>query len=96
MAKGQSNKKLVRETIAGKPVDEISVQVEQRFNLLLKIMSWIVGISFVLIIILPNFDFPYLNVLVKIIFFLGIFNLLLFAFLEIFGASLKKLFSKMK
>jgi hypothetical protein len=95
MAKKQRNKKSNQETGFARPGEDISERIEKSYKLLLKIMSWIVGLSFVAIIILPNFNFPYLDILVKIIFYLGIFNLLLFAFLEIFGASLKQLLSKL-
>ena len=36
---------------------EFSDAVEEKFKLILRVMSWIVGVCFVLIIILPNFDF---------------------------------------
>ena len=73
---------------------EFSDTVEEKFKLILRIMSWIVGICFVLIIILPNFDFILVDILVKFIFFLGVFNLLLFGVLEMFSAGIKKYMSK--
>jgi len=48
-------------------------------------MSWIVGICFTLIIILPNFKFFMVGFLVKFVFYLGVLNLFLFAILEMFG-----------
>ena len=73
---------------------EFSDAVEDRFKLILRVMSWIVGVCFVLIIILPNFDYRLIDILVKAIFFLGVFNLILFGFLEMFGISVKKIISK--
>ena len=73
---------------------EFSDAVEEKFKLILRVMSWVVGVCFVLIIILPNFDFGLVDVLVKLIFFLGVFNLFMFAFLEIFGVNVKKFMSK--
>ena len=94
MAKKSKIKKMSRDPVTSRPNAEISQAVEDKFKLLLKIMSWIVGLSFITIIILPSFDFPYLDLIVKLIFYLGVFNLLLFAFLEMFGTGLKKLISK--
>ena len=73
---------------------EFSESAEHRFKAILKIMSWIVGICFLLIIILPNFDFLLVDEIVKFIFYLGVFNLLLFAVLEMFSHSIKMLISK--
>jgi uncharacterized membrane protein len=95
MSNKQKNKKLSTNAVAAKQEAEISEQVERRFSLLLKIMSWIIGISALAVVILPNFDLPYLAILVKIIFLLGVFNLLLFAFLELFGTAFKKKLSKL-
>lgn len=93
MAKKQKNKNLNTVKIPARHRPEISEQVERRFSVLLKIMSWIIGISALAVVILPNFQFPYLDTLIKIIFFLGLFNLLLFAFIELFGPAIKKMFS---
>ena len=94
MAK-RSKKRTV--SVSGQRVEskaEFSEAVEHRFKSILKIMSWIVGICFILIIILPNFDFLLVDEIVKFIFYLGVFNLLLFAVLEMFSHSIKKLISK--
>jgi hypothetical protein len=69
---------------------EFSDVVEERFKLILKVMSWVVGICFSLIIILPNFDFVLVDVIVKFVFFLGVFNLIMFGVLEMFGNSVKR------
>ena len=76
--------------------DIINPNIEYKFKLLLKIMSWIVGVSFVLIIILPLFDSSFVDGLVKILYFIGLINLLLFAILEFFGQNIKTLLSKNK
>ena len=64
--------------------------VEGRFKTLLRVMSWVVGICFALIIILPNFNFLYVDEIVKIVFFFGVFNLLMFGVMEMFGNSIKR------
>jgi hypothetical protein len=69
---------------------EFSDEVEERFKLILKVMSWIVGICFALIIILPNFDFVMVDGIVKFVFYLGVFNLIMFGVLEMFGNSVKR------
>jgi hypothetical protein len=84
--------------ITGNNTDNLSYEfsdtVEEKFKLILKVMSWVVGVCFVLIIILPNFDFSLVDILVKFIFFLGVFNLFMFAFLEMFAVNIKKFLSK--
>jgi len=73
---------------------EFSDSVEKKFKLILRIMSWVVGICFVLIIILPNFDFFLIDSIVKFVFFFGVFNLIMFGVLEMLGASVKRYISK--
>ncbi|TFG99946.1 MAG: hypothetical protein E4H13_08400 [Calditrichales bacterium] len=68
--------------------------VENRFKNILHVMSWIVGVSFILIIILPNFDFFLVDEIVKFTYFLGIFNLIMFAVLEMLSGPVKNLLSK--
>lgn len=69
---------------------EFPEEVEERFKLILRVMSWIVGICFSLIIILPNFDFIFVDEIVKVVFFFGVFNLLMFGVMELFGNSVKR------
>jgi fatty acid desaturase len=64
--------------------------VEDRFKKILRVMSWVVGICFALIIILPNFDFAFVDGIVKFVFFFGVFNLLMFGVMELFGNSVKR------
>jgi len=73
---------------------EISEAAEMRFRQILRIMSWTVGICFLLIITLPNFDFSLLDILIKVVFYIGFLNLLLFAVLEFFAISIKKQITK--
>ena len=73
---------------------DISPTVELLFKTILKIMSWTVGICFLIIIILPNFDFYYLDAIIKFVFYLGVFCLLLFILFEFIGESFKRFLSK--
>ena len=68
---------------------EIKPEIEHKFKILLKIMSWVVGVCFVLIIILPLFENGIIDILVKILYFIGLINLLLFAILEFFAQNVK-------
>ena len=65
-----------------------------RFRKFLKILSWVVGVSFTLIIILPSFDFKYVDELVKLFYFLALFTLVSFAFIEMFAEGIKLLFDR--
>ena len=86
------NKEVNKEEI--KAHKEIPEQVEEKFKSLLRIMSWTVGICFLVIIVLPNFEFILLDIIIKVVYYIGVFNLLLFIFLELFGTNVKRLMSK--
>jgi hypothetical protein len=89
---GKKSKKRTR-TVAENNVEtvpEFPEIVEGRFKSILRVMSWIVGICFALIIILPNFDFMMVDVIVKFVFFFGVFNLIMFGVMEMFGNSVKR------
>lgn len=73
---------------------DISPVIESMFKTILKIMSWTVGICFLIIITLPNFDFYYLDAIIKFVFYLGVFCLLLFILFEFLGESFKRFLSK--
>jgi hypothetical protein len=77
-----------------KPEEDISPIVEEKFKRLLRIMSWTVGICFLVIIILPNFEFFLLDITIKLVYYIGVLNLLLFIFLEFFGTNVKRFMSK--
>jgi hypothetical protein len=95
MAKKSKRKNIVIQDQKQEGIQEFSDQVESKFRQILRVMSWIVGICFTLIIILPNFDFFMVDFIVKFLFFLGVLNLLLFAVLEMFGTSVKRQISKL-
>lgn len=74
----------------------IHPKIDFKFKILLKIMSWVVGVSFISIIILPLFDFYLVDVIVKFLYFIGLINLILFAILEFFAQNIKIFLSKNK
>jgi hypothetical protein len=92
-----AKKKEKQQTVtASVPVPEISDHAEEVFRKILRSMSWMVGISFILIIILPNFRVDVLDLAVKLIFYFGIVNLILFALFESFANTIKKLIDKQR
>ncbi len=93
MAK-KSRKKTVNRAPQKSETEQIAPEVEELFKRILKIMSWVVGICFTLIITLPNFDFALLDITIKIIFYIGVLTLLLFIVIELFGDSIKLQLSK--
>ena len=73
----------------------ISEKTEQKYKNILRSMSWIVGICFTLIIILPLFNNQTLDSLTRIFFFIGILNLFIFTLLEFIGDAIKRQLEKM-
>ena len=71
-----------------------SKETEALYKKILRIMTWIVAVSFVLIIILPLFDNDTLDRFTRILFFIGIINLLIFTLLEFIGDSIKRTIQK--
>jgi hypothetical protein len=61
---------------------EVSEKTEKIFKKILKIMSWTVGICFILIIILPMFENYILDVITKILFNIGAITLIIFTLIE--------------
>jgi hypothetical protein len=73
---------------------EFNPETEVLYKKLLKSMSWIVGVCFILIIILPLFENVLLDKVTTGLFYLGIITLLSFTVLEFTGNSLKKFLQK--
>ena len=94
MAKKSKRKNAVIQEPAGEQEIIFSETAENKFKQILRIMSWIVGICFTLIIILPNFNFTMVDFIVKFVFYLGVLNLFLFAILEMFSVSVKRRIEK--
>jgi cell division protein FtsW (lipid II flippase) len=70
-----------------------SEKIEKVFKRLLRSMSWIVGICFVLIIILPQFNSNTLDKVTQILYYIGIIHLLLFTIIELIADNFKSLLS---
>lgn len=87
-AKGNEKKHPVEEP-------EYPEQVEKTFKLILRILSWTVGVAFVLIVILPEFNKPVLDQITRYIYLIGITSLLVFIVIEFFAQSIKNLISRL-
>ena len=94
MGKKSKNRYQIKTEDVQEKKPDIAPVVELQFKKILKVMSWTVGICFLIIITLPNFEFAYLDAVIKFVFYLGVFNLLLFILFEFFGESFKKYLSK--
>ena len=73
---------------------EYNPMVEKRFKFILRIMSWIVGIAFAAVLILPEFNSPVLDKITKVLFLIGFTDLILFLLIEFFSDNVKKLLAK--
>ena len=76
--------------------DKISQQVEERYKNILKILSWVMSICFISIIVIANFDFYLIDIIVKILFYLGFASLFIFTILEIFSKTSKRYLFSLK
>ncbi len=75
-------------------VGEFSEKTEKTFKKYLRIMSWTVGVCFVLILFLPFFNDPAIDRLTKYLFNLGLITLIVFSLAELNANSIKKLIEK--
>ncbi len=64
---------------------EFSPKVEKLFKLILRTMSWIIGIAFVATLVLPEFNQPVLDKITKVLFLIGLITLILFIVIEFLG-----------
>jgi len=64
--------------------------VEKIYKRLTRIMSWIVGVSAILIILLPEFNSLFLDRITQILYYIFIITLLVFILLEFVGGLVKK------
>ena len=93
MAKNKTAKKSSEE-IKKKEKQEFDPKVENVFKLFIKTMSWVGGICFLLVIILPEFNSPFLDKITQFIFAVGAIILLSFLFIELLSDRIKKFLEK--
>ena len=94
MAKVKEQKKNgKRESVASNEI-EFSPEVEHIYKIVLRIMSWVVGSTIFLVIILFYFNSPVIDIFSQIIFYIGIITLLLFLVIELIGNNVKTMLSR--
>ncbi len=71
--------------------NEYSEQTEKIYKLLLKVMSWVVGISFALVIILPVFEDISLDPITTVVYRIGAVTLIAFTVIEFVSDHIKSL-----
>lgn len=74
---------------------EFSPRVEKIYKRILRIMSWIVGIAFVVVLILPEFNSLLLDRITKFIFLIGLSTLLVFIIIEFIKNPIKTVISSL-
>jgi putative ribosome biogenesis GTPase RsgA len=96
----KSRKKRIEQKVAAEPTNaqeskiKTNDKTEKVFKRILKSMSWTVGICFVLIIILPEFNNRTLDRITQVLYYIGIINLLLFTLIELIADSVKRILSR--
>ncbi|RLD15801.1 hypothetical protein DRI50_03420 [candidate division KSB1 bacterium] len=66
-------------------------KVEKLYKRIMRILSWTVGVAFVLIIVLPEFNSSVLDQITRVIYLIGISSLLVFIIIEFFSSNMKNL-----
>ena len=90
MAKKQKRRLNINEQKSEPEQTEFSDKTVKIYKRILKVMSWAVGICFVLIIILHLFNNPILDDIAKYLFRFGVLNLIAFTVLEFIGDTVKQ------
>lgn len=85
-----------KSTIANQSAEErqFSPQVDNIYKIILRTMSWIVGLSILLVIGLFYFNSPMIDSISQVVFYMGIITLLLFIIIELVSIKFKILLSK--
>ena len=73
---------------------KFSDTVEKKYKILLRVMSWIVGISIATILILPEFNSALLDRITKVIFIIGFIDLLFFLVIEFISDNIKNIIQR--
>jgi pheromone shutdown protein TraB len=94
MSRKQRKKKTSQPKIENNIPQEFSPETEALYKKILRAMSWVVGVCFVLIIVLPLFENATLDKITTWLFYIGVLTLLSFTFLEFTSTTLKKIIQK--
>jgi len=90
MAKKQKRRPVVVENNPLPEKTEFSERTIKIYKRILKVMSWTVGICFLLIIVLHLFNIEFLDDLAKYLFRFGVLNLIAFTVIEFIGDTFKQ------
>ncbi len=90
MGKKSRNKKAVVQNDTTENKEKIE-EVERIYKYITRVMSWTVGISAILIILLPEFNSLLLDRITQILYYIFITTLLVFILFEFIGSYVKKL-----
>ena len=85
--KSRSKKSVVQNDLP----EEKAGEVDKIYKTITRVMSWTVGISAVMIIILPEFNSLLLDRITQILYYIFIITLLVFILFEFIGKYVKKL-----
>ncbi|MBD3223958.1 MAG: hypothetical protein GF313_04475 [Caldithrix sp.] len=87
----KDKKKQTQDKETNNELSTVEIKTNRAYKKMLKTMSWTVGIAFVLVILLPEFNKDILDSITRYIFLVGIVTLLVFIIIEFIGDSIKKL-----
>lgn len=74
---------------------EFSPKVLRLYKIILRTMSWIVGVTFAAVIILPEFNSFFLDKITKVLFLIGFIDLIIFIIIEFVSDNVKALLARM-
>lgn len=69
--------------------EEFSPQVEKTFKITVRLMSWFLGVVFILVLVLPEFNSPVLDKITRWIFITAIIDLMVVLLIEFFADHVK-------
>ncbi len=73
---------------------EYSPGVLRIYKIILRAMSWIVGVTFASVLILPEFNSPFLDKITKVLFLIGFIDLIIFIIIEFISDTVKSLLAR--
>lgn len=94
MAQKSNKAHLEKKKLQAEEQKEFSPKVEHTFKLILRIMSWTVGIAFAAVLILPEFNSPVLDKITKVLFLIGFIDLIIFLIIEVISDNVKTILAR--
>lgn len=96
MAKKENKAHLEKQKLKAQATDEVTYppRVEKIYKIVLRSMSWIVGVAFVAVLILPLFNSTVLDSVTTVLFRIGFSILIIFLFIELVSDRIKSIIAK--